>query len=127
MRMLLLVTAAGLAAGAVPATAQDRSAMTRFSPEIGTRSGSSAMVLRIGQGDDRDHGRRDHRHHGRGGDVVVPWGWYGDDWAYYNNRSFSSDSYNDWWHDRPERAFPRWVQNNQSCDRIWWSGSGWHC
>ena len=54
------------------------------------------------------------------------------EWALYNNRSWEPNSYNDWWHDRPDRAFPRWVQEQRTqgtCDpdRTWWSGSGWHC
>jgi len=54
------------------------------------------------------------------------------EWALYNNRSWEPGSYNDWWHDRPDRAFPRWVQEQHTrgnCDpsRVWWSGSGWHC
>ena len=39
---------------------------------------------------------------------------------------------NDWWHERTDRSYPRWVQESQAtgqCDtgRSWWSGSGWHC
>lgn len=54
------------------------------------------------------------------------------EWALYNNRAFEPDSYNGWWNDRPDRAFPRWVQEQHArgtCtpDRMWWSGSGWHC
>jgi hypothetical protein len=69
------------------------------------------------------------RHHGRGGGCngATVLDVYGGDWAEYNNRSFEPDSYNDWWHDRPDRAFPRWVRNNQNCDRVWWSGGGWRC
>ena len=53
-------------------------------------------------------------------------------WALYNNRSWDAESYNDWWNDRPDRAYPRWVQEQRArgtCepDRMWWSGSGWHC
>jgi hypothetical protein len=45
------------------------------------------------------------------------------------NRSWKSDSFNDWWHDRPDRAYPRWVWHNHDCtvDRLWWSGAGWRC
>jgi hypothetical protein len=77
------------------------------------------------------------RHH-RGGSSARSGcdggGWIYDssEWALYNNRSWEPDSYNDWWHDRPNRAFPRWVQEQRArgtCDpnRMWWSGSGWHC
>lgn len=45
------------------------------------------------------------------------------------NRSWNSDSFNDWWHDRPDRAYPRWVWHNHDCteDRMFWSGAGWRC
>jgi hypothetical protein len=51
---------------------------------------------------------------------------YGD---YDANRSFDPDKWNDWWHNRPDRAFPRWVWHNQNCteDRMWYSGAGWRC
>ena len=62
------------------------------------------------------------------GSFGYPSGYndYGD---YDANRSFSPDKWNDWWHERPERAFPRWVWRNQNCteDRMWWSGAGWRC
>ena len=122
MRKMLLGLAAVAAAlttiGTGSAVAQDRSA--------GGWSGSSSR-----QGEwrgDRDGGDRDHRRHHRDGrGDVVAWGWSDGEWAYYNNRGFGSDSYNDWWHDRPDRAFPRWVHNNQGCERMWWSGGGWRC
>ena len=84
-----------------------------------------------------------HRHHDRdngfpdfssgtprlSGDTVAVTEYSGGQWAAFNTQSWRSDSFNDWWHDRPDRAFPRWVQNNKNCtvDRMWWSGSGWHC
>ncbi|MGE5562388.1 MAG: hypothetical protein ACM3ZV_03680 [Bacillota bacterium] len=79
-------------------------------------------------------GDRHHRHRDGGFACGAFGGWvYADgNWARYNNRSWDSDSFNDWWHDRPDRAFPRWVQEQRAqgtCDpdRMWWSGSGWHC
>ena len=52
---------------------------------------------------------------------------YCGEWARYNNRTWESDSYNDWWHDQPWRSYPKWVSTNQNCDRMWWSGGGWRC
>ena len=77
------------------------------------------------------HGRDDRRRGGSSCNVFVP-GWYGGEWSLYNNRSFEPDSFNGWWHDRPDRAYPRWVQEARQTgrcdpDRMWWSGSGWHC
>jgi len=74
-----------------------------------------------GRSDDRDHRRHDRR----GDDFFGGWGYYDSDL----NRSWASDSYNDWWHDRPDRAFPRWVQHNDGCDegRVWQGGGVWRC
>lgn len=57
---------------------------------------------------------------------------YGYGYGYVDDRTFRSDSYNDWWHDRPDRAYPRWVQaqrNAESCepDRMWWHGDTLGC
>ncbi len=121
MKYVLLATAAGLAAAAVsasPAQAQS-SASAAF---VGVPSGDAGVrVHRGGHGDRR---RRD----GRFDDGAAIGTWVdGGQWALYNNRSWESDSYNDWWHDRPDRAFPRWVQNNQFCERKYWSGGNWRC
>ncbi|MFC7535936.1 hypothetical protein ACFQPG_00980 [Sphingomonas sp. GCM10030256] len=135
MRTLILASAAVLAA-AVPSAASAES-----------WSNSGVTVHRGGAGHDRGtvfgrdrRGfdcdlRRDRRHDGRGGHRdrrpvecnVFAGGWYGGEWALYNNRTWEPDSYNDWWHDRPDRAFPRWVGSNANCDRRWWSGGGWRC
>lgn len=71
---------------------------------------------------------RDHRRSARGA-FAYP---YAPDYydAYYDiDRSWDSDSFNDWWHDRPDRAYPRWVWHNRHCseDRMWSSGAGWRC
>ena len=82
-----------------------------------------------GMSDLRHHGdgRHDGRHHGRFDDGFFAggWGWYDPNL----NRSWDSDSYNDWWHDRPDRAYPRWVQHNDGCDesRMWQGGGAWRC
>jgi hypothetical protein len=67
--------------------------------------------------------RRDHRFF----DGFAYPGFY--DANYDIDRSWDSDSFNDWWHDRPDRAYPRWVWHNRDCseDRMWWSGAGWRC
>ena len=84
-------------------------------------------------GRDRDHhhgmgGMDGHMHRGGGGSgcaIYSGWGYYEPD----INRSWDSDSFNDWWHDRPDRAYPRWVQHNEGCtpDRMWWRGSVLTC
>ena len=103
-RMLLGYAAAVMAALAAPAVAGHE-------PKA---KGASAGVIISGHG---------HGHPGFGpGGVWINAG----EWARYNNEAFKSDSYNDWWHDRPDRAYPAWVRNNQPC-RPYWSGGGWRC
>jgi len=45
------------------------------------------------------------------------------------DRTFEPDSYNDWWHDNPARAYPRWGQDNKDCapERMWWHGDTLRC
>ena len=115
---MLLATAAGLAFGlafAAPASAQT---MTSH----GVRIHSGTDFARF-HGGFRDFDRRDRRRHGRTDVILNSWG---GEWALYNNRSFEADSYHDWWHDRPDRSYPRWVANGR-CERMWWSGGGWRC
>jgi hypothetical protein len=117
MDKMLLAAAASLVAIAAPAGAQVGGAHSSPIARSGPVAASPAF-----------RGCSGRRHHRRGGcDSGLILDVYGGDWAYANNRSFDSDSYNDWWHDRPDRAFPRWMQNNQNCDRLWWSGGGWRC
>jgi hypothetical protein len=74
--------------------------------------------------------RRQHFHRRFDGTAVA--------WGYalpttYDDASWAPSSGNSWWHDRPDRAYPRWVQEQRHregpCDpaRMWWSGTGWHC
>lgn len=122
--------AAALAFTAAPATARHLIGMgipNAKSPDfIGGQDGNRDF-LRCGDRDrDRGHMRRDRR------SDCDGFAYADGEWARYNNRSWDPDSYNDWWNDRPDRAYPRWVQEQHmrgSCDpdRMWWSGSGWHC
>ena len=116
MRTLLPAMAALTALVAAPAAGQSQWS----SSESGETHWSSQSAF----GAERHHrdGRSRHR-----GDVVAVTHSYGGEWALYNNRSSAPDSYNDWWHDRPDRAYPRWIQSNQDCKRVWWSGGGWRC
>ena len=73
-------------------------------------------------------GNGDARLRGRSPDGA--WGYYEGD--YDANRSFDADRWNDWWHERTDRSYPRWVQEGSvdgTCEpsRMWWSGAGWHC
>lgn len=46
---------------------------------------------------------------------------------YQGNSSWKSDSFNDWWHEQPERAYPRWMLSNQNCEKQWYQGSVLRC
>jgi hypothetical protein len=140
MKGVLLVSAAALAAFAAyaaPAGAQSMSGTSmqfsesrnlpdfkgdgRFdrSFDCGFRHGRGFRRDRDGNGD----GDRRHRRHRRSiCDVSVGTFYEGGEWALYNNRSWESDSFNDWWHDRPDRAYPAWMRRNQNCERAWISG-----
>lgn len=86
---------------------------------------------RITQGPPPHNDNRSHPRFQRGSNAVAAFGDY-ELRSSYDDRDWAPESANDWWHDRPDRAFPRWVLEQQArgtCDpdRMWWSGSGWHC
>ena len=122
MRMLLSLAVA--VAASIPATAVQAGETFSFRGETQFVDSNRTGVRVF-----NDRGRRGDHRRGRRNDTVVvgDLGYYGGEWALYNNRSFESDSYNDWWHDRPDRAYPRWMSNNQDCQRQYWTGNGWRC
>ena len=125
----LAASAAAIALGAAPAAAAERWSDPDFmaAANVVVHRSSEGVVGGPAHGDDRDR-RRDRRHRrDRDIDVAYVGGLYGGEWSLYNNRSFEPSSYNDWWHDRPDRAFPRWMQSNQGCERQYWTGAGWRC
>lgn len=117
MRNLLLAAAALLAVGAVAPTSAE--AQRRHSS--GFSGGTSAVDdIRF---DRRDRDRRDRRRdrdRDADGDIFIG------EWPQQGDTLWRSQGFNDWWHDNPSRAFPRWVQTG-TCDRMWWSGGGWRC
>ena len=118
MRTLLLAIAT--LAIAVPTSTNAQSAPgTQFT----ARSGSGHHG-----GFGRHEGRRDGRHDGRRdrghGDDVVYYDGYRE---YQGDSAWKSDSFNDWWHDRPDRAYPRWVTANQNCERKWFAADTLRC
>lgn len=135
MRMLLVL--ASLGAIALPSTAVAQSSFVDegFSVNVGSGRGDIGRVrgdtklqgcdVRSGRGHRGDSGSS---HRGRRGSCGSTNTWIdAGEWALYNNRSWESDSYNDWWHDQPWRSYPRWVSKNEDCQRQWWSGGGWRC
>lgn len=71
-------------------------------------------------------GDRDRRRQ-RGDDALFVGGWYSDRGEWQGDTAWRATGYNDWWHERPQRAYPRWMQRNEGCERMWWSGGGWRC
>ncbi|HEX5238532.1 MAG TPA: hypothetical protein VFW39_08725 [Sphingomicrobium sp.] len=138
MKSVLLVATASIAAILIPAAP---SAAQEFTGGSHFRNGPSAppglFVMHrsfpraFGSAfgcDGRDSRHRDGRRHVAAVDCAA----FGGGFGYFDqdiNRSWDPDSFNDWWNDRPDRAYPRWIYHNQNCtpDRMWWSGSGWHC
>ena len=95
---------------------------------VGARPSDGRLVgtgRHFSRGDGR-HFRHIHVGDGFGGGFAYAGGYY-DDGDFDGNRSFDPDLWNDWWHNRPDRAFPRWMRHNQDCQRLWWSGGGWRC
>src|SRR5215218_9982158 len=128
MRNALLASAALLAAttfSAAPAQAEHWSdpgfmAAANVSVHRST-SGVSQPGFDRHRGDRGDGHRRHRRGDGLFGGIVYS------DREWQGDTAWRSDSYNDWWHERPNRSFPRWMQNNANCERLWWSGGGWRC
>jgi hypothetical protein len=122
--MRVLLGLAALAATVPGAPAQAQSFTTSA---FGTANADSWVMTPPRAGNDR------RRHH----DVRVHRGIPAAAWAYgsgYNdygdfdgNRSFDPDKWNDWWHDRPDRAYPQWMSRNQDCARRWYSGDVLTC
>ena len=134
MRAMLLGPAvlAAVTMSAVPAGAQSwtnagigSGSAFAGSSGVATQSAHSGDAIGI-VGNDRRH-RRDRRgqHRGRGFDGGIAYGNWDRD--YQGDTLWRPDSFNDWWHERPNRSFPRWMQNNQNCERQWWGGGTWRC
>ncbi len=130
MHRLLLVSAASLIAAIPPLPLQAADRPSAVSVGVTRSHAGNDFRCDVGRGDRHD-GRHDRRSRGDCTFVGGNLGYldYGD---YDANRGFDPDAWNDWWHERPSRAYPRWVQDAQArgnCapERMWWSGSGWHC
>jgi len=127
MRTLMFAIASLAIAAPVSADAQSAPGM-----QFSARSGSGHHGGGFGNHDRRRDGRHDGRNDvfrdGRGDrgnfDGVV---YYDDYREYQGDSAWKSDSFNDWWHDRPDRAYPRWVTANQNCERQWYAGDTLRC
>jgi hypothetical protein len=123
--MKSMMLAAAIAVAAVAASAGPTQAREfRGSGQTIARQGFACDGLARGSfhGNDR---MRDHRRAVCNSDTIMDV--YGGEWALYNNRSWEADSYNDWWHDRPDRAYPAWMRHNEGCQRMWFAGDTLRC
>jgi hypothetical protein len=83
-------------------------------------AGSSGVSVRSGTGfGNGHHGGFRHR---RGYDGFFVY-----DRDYQGDTAWRSDSFNDWWHEQPERSYPRWMLNNQNCEKQWYQGDILRC
>ncbi len=120
---LAAVAALGISATAIAGTPEDPFVGTpNVNATVGTLGGATPGLV-IGPGDHHGKFSRRGSSSGSGSGVWIN----GGQWAQYNNPAFKSDSYNDWWHDRPDRAYPAWMRNNQRCEKLWYSGSTLRC
>src|SRR4029453_18532039 len=114
MRALLAGLVAAAALLPTPAAAVDADQMAF--------RGNHGVTIHSFGGDHRDH--RDHRrrHHDNDGAFLYDY-----DREYQGDTVWRSDSFNDWWHDRPDRAYPHWMLSNQNCDKQWYQGDMLRC
>ena len=117
MRIVLLAASASLAAfaAAAPAQAQSSTAGAFVGvPPVNVHRGGANFDFR------RDFDRRRHHRGFDNGFVYL-------DREYQGDTAWKSDSFNDWWHDRPDRAYPRWMSTNQNCERKWIAADTLRC
>ena len=114
MRALLACLAVSAAAivfsGAAAAEESDRLEFVA-KPSFGIVSGRH----------DGRHDGRFRRHRGDDGTVFVY------DRDYQGDTAWRPESFNDWWHERPNRSHPAWLRRNQDCQRMWWDGNVLRC
>ena len=110
MRALLIIGAATVAALVLPVS----SASARDRPGFGSGSHSG--------GPEFVDGYRFDRRLQRGTDTMFVY-----DRGYQGDSSWRPESFNDWWHERPNRAYPAWMSRNRDCQRTWWDGSVLRC
>jgi hypothetical protein len=81
--------------------------------------GNSSVTIHSGMTGSRDRNFR--RHRNGDGSVLIY------DRDYQGDSMWRSDSFNDWWHDNPSRAYPHWMLGNQNCERQWYQGNVLRC
>lgn len=114
MRALLAIAAVATAAIAVPVTPA-----AADDPDRGFTGIPTTSIDPVFGNDFRRNDRR--RLRDRGGDIFLG------DWEYTGNQTWRPESFNDWWHERPNRSYPAWVLRNKDCQRMWWDGAVLRC
>ena len=118
MRVLLGLAALAATLPVLPAQAQSFGTPA-FVPPTGSWGTTPPQ-------NDGRHGRMQVHVH-RGFPAAYAYGAYGDYGDFDGNRSFDPGKWNDWWHDRPDRAYPRWMSRNGDCARRWYNGDVLTC
>jgi hypothetical protein len=112
MRGLFVFAAVALAATAIPAA-----------PAVAEGSDSGFTGIVAGSGNSGfGNGFRHDRRRLRGTDTILVY-----DREYQGDTAWRPESFNDWWHERPNRSYPAWVLRNQDCQRKWWDGAVLRC
>ncbi len=119
--MRVLLGFAALAATALASSAQaQESRSSSFAMPSARHTGTTFPQWRSANQDGMVH-----VHRGSAGSYgYVDYSAYDD---FDANRSFDHEKWNDWWHDRPDRAYPRWLSRNQDCARLWYSADKLTC
>ena len=123
--VLMAVATTAAPAGAQSWTGASISSGSAFAGSSGVATGGRGSGHSIGiVGNDHRPGDRRGPRSRRGFDGIAYSDW---DRDYQGDTLWRPNSFNDWWHERPNRSFPRWMQNNQNCERQWWGGGTWRC
>ena len=85
-------------------------------------TGIRSTSVHSGFGSGFDNGFRHDRRRLRGTDTVLVY-----DRDYQGDTAWRAESFNDWWHERPNRSYPAWMLRNQDCQRKWWDGETLRC
>jgi hypothetical protein len=113
MRALFVFAAAAIAAAVIPvgpaAAEHDSGSSFTGIPQVSGQFGSGSDF-------------RGDRRRLRGTDTILVY-----DREYQGDTAWRAESFNDWWHERPNRAYPAWVQRNRDCQRKWWQGETLTC
>ena len=122
MTKMLLAAAGSIAAIVLAAGGAEAQSFSSHGGRFEGRAAGPAFAC-----GDRSSHHSDRRGARAGCSTDVVMGWYGGEWAHWNNQAWQPTSYNDWWHEAPSRAYPAWMSRNQDCQRQWYSADTLRC